>query len=119
MDSQAILDRAYQIIATAGVHRGSYAIDSEGRSCPTAEGVKFCSAGALARAALDLGLYKDEALDEAENRFVALLSSEGHCGEWALPSITGWNDNIATDEQILDTFRRIATPTVVAEAVTV
>lgn len=119
MDSQAIIDRAYQIIATSGVHRGSYAIDSEGRSCPTAEGVKFCSAGALARAAIELGLYEDDALDEAARRFTALISTEGIFGEWAEPSITGWNDNIATDEQILDTFRRIASPTVMTEAVTV
>lgn len=111
MDSQDILDRAYEIIATTGVHRGSYAIDSEGLSCPTAEGVKFCAAGALARAAMDLGLYEDAALDEAERRFASLIDVEGtlpHCSH----SITGWNDNIATDEQILDTFRRIASPTV-------
>lgn len=117
MNSQDILDRAYQIIAVAGVHRGSYAIDEAGRSCPTAEGVKFCSAGAIARAALELGLYNTASETVAINRFKALVDGTFHDAFGG--SITGWNDNIATDEQILDTFRRIATPTVMTEAVTV
>ena len=99
---QDVLVRAYDLLTEYGISREAYARDGNGQSCATTwEHVQsFCSVGAISRATFDLmGKFNHELAIASE---VLLREEAGIVG------ITRWNDYVATDEEILATFRKAA-----------
>jgi hypothetical protein len=110
-DSQDILDRAYTILRDRGICRDAYANDAQGNPVPTADptATTFCGMGAIYRAWIELGGSPDD-LEQA----TATLTCALHEHFQVKDGYPTWHDRDATNKDILDLFRAVGSPTLVA-----
>lgn len=99
-----VLTRAHDLLGEYGICRGAYGLDENGNSVPSSDprARSFCSVGAVSRAVIDLCGRWDPSL-ATESHQVLGQHINAPPGQ-----ITNWNDELATDEEILATFRKAA-----------
>lgn len=111
MEAQDILDRAYRLLMENEIARGHYATDADGERVLTdsEDAAAFCAAGAIFRAAYDLGLtpvLHNSLYQEAFSRFHDFVSCH-----YMISSLHEWSDR-TSDGEIREMFRRISNPLV-------
>lgn len=97
-EAQKILERAHSLLQDGGVARGAMSRTKHGGATGPhlPEASSFCSVGAISRAVYELNAA------EAAPSALALLRRVAEIPEGV--STTHWNDNQASDEEILEVF---------------
>lgn len=102
---QDVLIRAHDLLGEYGICRDAYAIDGNGRTTDVNNPhvVAFCSIGAISRALTDLGTGQIFGSHSAYYDVLDIMKAQIECD-----SVSEWNDYVATDQEILSTFRKAA-----------
>lgn len=100
---QDVLIRAHDLLGEYGICRGAYALDGNGNATNVDDPNRqsYCSVGGIARAIKDLTGSNNELLFNQSITALLMTGIPGTC-------VSEWNDALATDQEILSTFRKAA-----------
>lgn len=104
--TQDIFIRANDLLGEFGHCTGAFARDEQGRPLDNwndPRAASFCAMGVIGRAALDLGITS---LSFTYGEAVRTLHQVVGVPEGA--SVTEWNDRIASEQEVRDTFAQLA-----------
>lgn len=107
MNSLDILGRAHELIWNGGVARGAMARTHNGKDVSFHDGraESFCSIGAIGKASVLCDTVPSN-VSPAYTNAVALFREAAGLPDGI--SITHWNDQLATDEDIISAFAKAA-----------